>query len=204
MRARKKKHGAERLSACGEYMIHEGGVITNKPVILEIGCGKGKFITEFALNNPDKNIIGIEKTADIIVLAAEKVKNNKLINVKLINDDVVNLPKFFTENDVTAIYLNFSDPWPKSGHYKRRLTYKSFLDIYKSILIPRGQIFFKTDNLNLFEFSIDQLNKNGFKVQNATYDLHSSEYAKENITTEYETNFIEKGFKINRLEAIKL
>jgi len=201
MRPRKKKHGDERREACQDIIITDKTQIKSKPVIIEIGCGKGRFITELAARHPDKYFIALEKVPDIIVLAAEKIKNENIPNVNFICDDVKNLLNYFGENEVESIYLNFSDPWPKAGHHKRRLTYKSFLDIYRYILTANGKIYLKTDNRPLFDFSIEQLSENGFTMDNITYDLHNSEYNLDNIMTEYETNFSAKGFAINRLEA---
>ena len=201
MRARKKKHGAERLAAVSEYFIERPVLEDNKKTYLEIGCGKGKFIIENAEKNPDINYIAVEKVSDVILLAAEKANNKQLKNIKFMICDAKGLNEIFPEHSVDRIYLNFSDPWPKAGHYKRRLTYKAFLDVYKQILKTDGAIFFKTDNIGLFEFSLESFTADGWRLENVTYDLHNSEFAEENIMTEYEKNFSEKGFKINRLEA---
>ena len=212
MRMRKKKHRDERMSACSEFIIKSREDILNnsrlsdvtgiiKPVHLEIGCGKGSFIAECAKRNPDINYIAMEKVTDVIILAAEKVRDSMIENVSFINGDAKNIPEYLLKGEVSRIYLNFSDPWPKSGHYKRRLTYKDFLEIYKSVLTDDGELFFKTDNRSLFDFSLEQFEACGFKLRNVTYDLHASQYNDENIVTEYETIFSEKGFKINRVEA---
>jgi len=204
MRMRKKKHGAERLEACGDIIIHSNEDIKSRPAVLEIGCGKGKFISELANRNKDKYYIGLEKISDVLLIAAEKIKSSEVKNVNFIVDDVKNLNNYIGEKEIERIYLNFSDPWSKKGYHKRRLTYKSFLDIYKTVLTDNGSIFMKTDNRDLFEFSIEQLSENGFDVKNVTYDLHNSEYADDNILTEYESNFASKGFPIHRLEAYLL
>lgn len=212
MRMRKKKHRNERLSACSDFIISQrdellldkrisdgNGII--KPVQLEIGCGKGSFISECAKRSPNTVFIAMEKVTDVILLAAEKIKAEGIQNVLFINGDAKNLSEFFKDGEVSRIYLNFSDPWPKAGHYKRRLTYKDFLEIYKSVLTKNGEIFFKTDNRPFFDFSLLQLEESGFKLRNITNDLHQSEYNQENIVTEYEANFSAKGFTINRVEA---
>ena len=204
MRMRKKKHGTERLEACGDIIIHDREDIKSVPVILEIGCGKGKFISELANRDKDKFYIGLEKISDVLLIAAEKVKSSDTTNVNFIVDDVKNLNNYLGAKEVERIYLNFSDPWSKKGYHKRRLTYKTFLEIYKTVLTDNGAIFMKTDNRDLFEFSIEQLSENGFDVRNVTYDLHNSEYAADNIMTEYETNFASKGFSIHRLEGYLL
>lgn len=201
MRARKKKHGAERLQAVSEYFIDKPLLDDAKKTYLEIGCGKGKFVIENAERNPDVNYIAVEKVSDVVLLAAEKAKAKDLKNVKFIIGDAKTLTEVFDENSIDLIYLNFSDPWPKAGHYKRRLTYKVFLDVYRKILKEDGALFFKTDNAGLFEFSLEQLTLDGWRLENVTYDLHNSEFAADNVMTEYEKNFSEKGFNIHRLEA---
>jgi len=201
MRARKKKHGAERLQAVSEYFIDKPLLDVTKKTYLEIGCGKGKFVIENAERNPDVNYIAVEKVSDVVLLAAEKAKAKDLKNVKFIIGDAKTLTEVFDENSIDLIYLNFSDPWPKAGHYKRRLTYKDFLDVYRKILKEDGALFFKTDNAGLFEFSLEQLTLDGWRLENVTYDLHNSEFAADNVMTEYEKNFSEKGFNIHRLEA---
>ena len=203
MRARKKKHGAERLEAVSDIFVEKPLIDPAKKTYVEIGCGKGKFIIENAERNPDINYIAIEKVPDVILLAAEKVKEKGLNNVRFMMCDAKGLTEIFEEKSVDLIYLNFSDPWPKAKHYKRRLTYKTFLDVYRYILKDEGAIFFKTDNAGLFEFSLEQLNEDGWRLENVTDDLHNSEFAKDNIMTEYEKNFSEKGFTIHRVEAYK-
>ena len=204
MRMRKKKRGAERLLECDAILIHDSNDVKTKPIILEVGCGKGKFISELAVRDSDKHYVGLEKISDVLLIAAEKIKSTGINNVNFIVDDVKNLNNYFGNGEVERIYLNFSDPWSKKGYYKRRLTYKTFLDIYKSVLTEHGAIFMKTDNRDLFEFSIEQLSANGFDVRNITYDLHNSEFADNNIMTEYEQNFSSKGMNIHRLEAFLL
>ncbi len=201
MRARKKKHGSERLAAVSDMFTEKAEQDMSKKTYLEIGCGKGKFIIENAIKNPDINYIAVEKVADVILLAAEKAKANEIKNIKFMLCDAEKLTEIFPIGSIDRIYLNFSDPWPKSRHFKRRLTYKTFLDIYKYLLAEGGRICFKTDNIGLFEFSLEQLEADGWQLENVTRDLHNSEFANDNIMTEYEKNFSEKGFKINRLEA---
>ena len=207
MRMRKKKHGAERLQACGEYVL-DGGLCDPKsvfengrPVHLEIGCGKGDFICGMAAAEPDINFIAIERIPDVLTIAAEKVKAAGYGNVRLAAFNAAYLAERIAPHSISRIYLNFSDPWPKKGHAKRRLTYRSFLDIYKQILTPDGSLFLKTDDLQLFEFSIEQLRGSGFDVRDITYDLHNSPYAENNVMTEYERNFVSQGKPINSLRA---
>ncbi len=207
MRVRRKKHGAERLSACENYKLStpvesfEEVFGNENEVNIEIGCGKGNFITENAKRRPDTNFIAVEKISDVLVVCAEKIAESQLSNVRFLCADAKELGEILPEHSVDRIYLNFSDPWPKKGYMKRRLTYSAFLEIYKKILKPHGSLFLKTDNLQLFEFSLEQLQECGFKLENISYDLHNSEFAADNIMTEYEKNFSEKGMKINRVEA---
>lgn len=207
MRMRKKKHGAERLAACGEYILDnvlcepDSVFGDEKPVHLEIGCGKGDFICGMAEKNPDINFIAIERIPDVLMIAAEKVKAAGYRNVRLAAFNAAYLPERIAPHSVSRIYLNFSDPWPKKGHAKRRLTHRAFLDIYKQILTPDGSLFLKTDDLQLFEFSIAELRESGFDVRDITYDLHNSPYAENNVMTEYERNFAGQGKPINSLRA---
>jgi tRNA (guanine-N7-)-methyltransferase len=200
---RKKKHGAERILKCADIIAENAAsaFTGNNPLRLEIGCGKGQFIVETAIRHPDTNFIAIEKISDVVLLAMERTKSENLNNLKFIIGDAKNLSEYFSAECVALIYLNFNDPWPKKGHYKRRLTYKDFLDIYKSILKKNGGIILKTDNRLYFDFSLIQFKEAGFTVKNVTYDLHNSEWDANNIRTEYETNFAEKGFTICHCEA---
>lgn len=210
MRIRKRKHTDERIEVCRELVCdapqdNKGRwreVFGNdNPIHLEIGCGKGDFIVELSRRNPDINYIAIEKEKDVIVIALEKAKAQGTTNVIYCNSYAENLTEFFEKGEIERIYLNFSDPWKKSRHAKRRLTSQKFLESYKDILPSHGSIFFKTDNRPLFDFSLEQFPLGGFRLENVTFDLHNSEWAADNIMTEYERNFSEKGFPINRLEA---
>ncbi|MBO5274345.1 MAG: tRNA (guanosine(46)-N7)-methyltransferase TrmB [Clostridia bacterium] len=202
MRMRKKKHGAERIAACSDILIRSADDIPfEAPYELEIGCGKGSFIVELARRNPDRNYIAVEKISDVILLAMEKAKAAELTNVRFLIGDAGTLTEVFKKGDISRIYLNFSDPWPKAGYAKRRLTHRGFLEKYKSILTDDGEIHFKTDNRVLFDFSLEEFEACGFALRNVTNDLHNSPYNEGNIVTEYETNFSAKGFTINRVEA---
>ncbi len=201
MRMRKKKHGSERIAACSELFIKNSSDINNFPIELEIGCGKGAFICGMAKKNPDTFYVAMEKISDVIMFAAEKIKAEEIGNVKFVIGDAKDVTTLFPPCSVRRIYLNFSDPWPKSGYYKRRLTYKGFLALYKTILVPDGEIIFKTDNAGLFDFSLEQFEEAGFKLRDLTRDLHNSEFMADNVMTEYEKNFSEKGFPIHRVVA---
>lgn len=209
MRMRKKKHRDERLSNCSAYFIEDFSLIkddiknvfdNNAPVYLEIGCGKGRFICETARLNPDINFIAAEKNLDVLVLAAEKVKNANLKNVKFIAIDATIFEEFNTKTKFDRIYINFCDPWKKKRQAKRRLTHERFLNIYKNILSEKGEIHFKTDNVDLFEFSLNSFSDFGLKLKNITLNLHKSDF-EGNIMTEYEQLFSEKGQPIYRCEA---
>lgn len=173
----------------------------DKPIHIEVGTGKGQFITGMAQANPDINYIGIEMYTSVIVSALEKVLDaDSPSNLRLLNVDGSQLEKYFQKNDVERIYLNFSDPWPKNRHAKRRLTHEGFLKIYESILIDNGEIHFKTDNRGLFEFSLVSMSQYGMLLKDVSLDLHANE-PEDNIRTEYEEKFSSKGQPIYRLEA---
>ncbi len=173
----------------------------NNPIYIEIGMGKGNFIIENAKKYPNINFIGIEKFDSVIVRAIEKSNSVELNNLKLIKIDAINIDKIF-DKEIDLIYLNFSDPWPKDRHAKRRLTSPIFLNLYDNIFKNDKKIIMKTDNNNLFDYSIETLKEHGYKLKNITRDLTSLN-DKNNIMTEYESKFIDKGIKINRLEATK-
>ncbi|MDE5864729.1 MAG: tRNA (guanosine(46)-N7)-methyltransferase TrmB [Lachnospiraceae bacterium] len=171
----------------------------DNPVYVEIGMGKGQFIMTLAENNPDINYVGIEKYSSVLVRAIEKQEEKDLPNLYFIRMEAENITEVFDQGEVAGIYLNFSDPWPKDRHAKRRLTSTQFLARYEKILADDGQIVFKTDNRELFEFSLQQVEEAQWKLLNYTYDLHHSEYVEGNIMTEYEARFVEKGNAICRM-----
>lgn len=170
------------------------------PIHLEIGMGKGAFINGMAKLHPEINFIGIEKYTSVIVSALELTLENQLTNVRLLNIDAGNLSEIFAEGELSRIYLNFSDPWPKNRHEKRRLTYESFLAMYEKVLAKDGEIHFKTDNQGLFEYSLESFSKYGMLIKNISLDLHRSNI-KENVMTEYEEKFSKQGNRIYRCEA---
>ena len=170
-----------------------------KALYAEIGCGKGGFITELARRHPENFYVGFEKVPDVIVMAMEKIKQAELSNVVFVCGDAEALTDIFEEGELDGLYLNFSDPWPKKKHAKRRLTYIRFLEKYRTVLKDGGKIFFKTDNRPLFDFSLEQFNLAHIPLSDVTNDLHNSVYEADNIHTEYEDNFSAKGFSINRL-----
>ncbi|KRK79914.1 tRNA (guanosine(46)-N7)-methyltransferase TrmB [Companilactobacillus nodensis] len=174
----------------------------SQPLFLELGSGKGGFITELAKQNPQNNYVAMEVQEGAIALLLKKQVENKLPNLQLLLANGANLTDLFAEGEVSGMYLNFSDPWPKTRHEKRRLTYKSFLEQYKTVLKDDGYIQFKTDNQGLFEYSLVSMNNFGMKFDEISLDLHNNEELNEtNIPTEYEEKFSKKGFRINYLKA---
>ncbi len=210
MRVHKKKHGAERLEACGNIVIKdlrkEGNTSqalfgNDNPIRIEIGCGKGDFIVGTAAKEPNVNFLAVEKVSDVLVIAAEKVRDSGLSNVRVCCVDAKELSEIFPAHSIDRVYLNFSDPWPKARHEKRRLTYRTFLEIYKQILKEDGAIYFKTDNRGLFDFSLEEFKDFGMRMEKLTFDLHNSEYMEGNVMTEYEKRFSSMGVPINRVEC---
>jgi tRNA (guanine-N7-)-methyltransferase len=175
----------------------------DQPIHIEVGMGKGQFIIEMARRNPELNYIGIEKYSSVLVRAVEKLEDFEQDNLRLIRMDAENIEEVFDKDEVDRIYLNFSDPWPKDRHAKRRLTSTRFLERYDNILTPEGRVMFKTDNKDLFNFSLEQVEEAGWILENHTYDLHHSEYNEGNVMTEYEEKFSAKGNPICRLVAYR-
>lgn len=173
------------------------------PIHIEVGMGKGQFIIEMARRNPEVNYIGIEKYSSVLVRAVEKLEDFEQDNLRLIRMDAENIEEVFDKDEVDRIYLNFSDPWPKDRHAKRRLTSTRFLERYDNILTPEGRVMFKTDNKDLFDFSLEQVEEAGWILESHTYDLHHSEYNEGNVMTEYEEKFSAKGNPICRLVAYR-
>lgn len=207
MRQRNRKHLDERLDNCSEIYSDKGDILdeeflSHHPLHMEIGCGKGRFITTLASLNPDINYIASEMIANIIVLAAEKAKEMDLGNIRFVSGNVQYMADSIPEGSIDRIYLNFSDPWPKDRHAKRRLTHKNFLDLYEKLLAPGGEVHFKTDNRALFDFSLESFKENGWELSSVTNDLHNSGF-EGNVMTEYEERFSSLGFTINRLVARK-
>lgn len=208
MRLRNIKNAYEKVAVNERYFIPNPNDFkgkwheifgNNNPIHIEIGMGKGRFLCELAAINPDINYIGIEKFTSVLLRASEKLAELDLNNIKIINIDAINLCDYFDKDEITRIYLNFSDPWPKNAHAKRRLTSNRFLPLYQNVLNTDGEIHFKTDNRKLFEFSLESLNEYGLSLKNISLDLHHSDF-EGNIMTEYEEKFSAFG-PIYRLEA---
>lgn len=209
MRVRKKPGAFEALLEFDNYYIEDPSSHRGKwsacfgndnPIYAEFGGGKGGFIIEMARRHPDVNFIMIDVITEIMLKAAEKADKTKLPNLKLVKVDLAFLDQIFAPDELSRIYLNFSDPWPKKKHYKRRLTYRGFLDKYKEVLKADGWLHFKTDNKILFEFSINEFMACDMIMQNFTLDLHAEEQPW-NVMTEYEKKFSEKGMPIYRIEG---
>ena len=188
------------LEEYSQYKGHFKDIFQNSnPIYLEIGMGKGNFIIENAIQNPDINYIGIEKYASVLVKALEKLETKKLDNLKILNIDAINIDEIFN-HEIALIYLNFSDPWPKKRHAKRRLTSKSFLEKYDKIFYLDKHIIMKTDNRKLFEFSLKEFTDYNYKIENISLDLHKDEFPN-NIKTEYEDKFQKLGYPIYMVDV---
>lgn len=207
MRLRNVKGSREKIAA-NDFVVHKpeemkgkwGEVFgNNHPIHIEVGMGKGRFLMDLASQNPDINYIGIEKYSSVLIRAIEKRQEVELSNLYFIRMDAENINDVFAEGEVDRIYLNFSDPWPKDRHAKRRLTSHQFLERYDQFLKRDGVVIFKTDNKGLFDFSLEEVPVAGWKLDNYTYDLHNSEYMEGNIMTEYEEKFSSMGHPICRM-----
>ena len=173
----------------------------DKPIHIEIGMGKGKFIMELASKNPDINYIGIEKYSSVLIRALEKRESLESDNLMFLRMDAENIEEYFAPGEVARIYLNFSDPWPKDRHSKRRLTSREFLKRYDKILAKDGLLQFKTDNRPLFDFSLEEIKDSDWILDEYTFVLHKNGPAKDNIMTEYEEKFYNLGNPICKLIA---
>lgn len=215
MRMRKKKHGEERRQALSHLLIDttvwQAGTAKSffpcpdHPLQLEIGCGKGDFVIGMAKKHPEWNFLAMERVPDVILCAMEKCntafEGKTPDNIRFCIANANTLSEYFAPGEIDGIYLNFSDPWPKSGHEKRRLTYGSFLAQYRTVMHPGSPVTMKTDNRGLFDYSLLSFEANGWRCEDVTYDLHNSIWNADNVVTEYERNFSGKGFSINRVVA---
>ena len=200
MRMRNPKYMNDVLNNCDFYYDLKNGFNNNKPIMLEIGMGKGDFILNMALNHPENNYIGIEKYSSVASVAIKKITPYKLNNLKILVTDAKNLEEYFS-NNIDTIYLNFSDPWPKKRNYKRRLTHENYLHIYDKLFKSNAHIIMKTDNIDLFNWSKISFLDYGYKIVKETDDINKLNV--EDIETEYEKKFKSIGVKINYIEVIK-
>lgn len=198
--------GAREAIGVSEYVIPEEKECFGKwseifgdkqPIHIEIGTGKGRFIMELAALHPEINYVGIEKYSSVLFRATQKMEVDPLPNVRFIRMEAEHILRYFEKNEVERVYLNFSDPWPKERHAKRRLVSREFLDRYRSLLKEGGHLEFKTDNRELFDFGVEQTEIAHWKIMEITYDLHHDETMNTgNIMTEYEERFSSKGHPI--------
>lgn len=202
MRVRNKPWAKDYVAEHTERLVEEPEPLKGKwqsrfpkdqPLYVEIGTGKGQFIVEMAKAHPDRNFIGIEIQFSVIAAALKKVVASELTNIQLVHTDGEAVNTFFAAGEIAGLYLNFSDPWPKSRHAKRRLTSPVFLAHYADVLQPEGSIQFKTDNRGLFEYSLGSLNNFGLVFDGVWLDLHAATDDVEDIQTEYEQKFSAKG-----------
>ncbi|HHU16648.1 MAG: tRNA (guanosine(46)-N7)-methyltransferase TrmB [Anaerovoracaceae bacterium] len=206
MRQRKVKNEEEKLSKHNQYLINKPQRYkgkwhqlfnNNNSIYAEFGCGKGQFILTMAELYPNNNYIAFEGRGSVILRALEKAAQKGFNNVVFVKEYINDSREYFEESELSGIYLNFSDPWPKLRHAKRRLTHSRYLKGYQTVLKKDGCIEFKTDNDDLFEFALDEFKSHGMKLLEISRDLHNTELEAKNVTTEYEDKFRTEGKKIN-------
>ncbi len=216
MRMRKKKNRDTRLAACASLLCEAPAVPRADAsadfgfagdMRLEIGCGKGRFACQMAARNPQSCFFALERVSDVMVLALERAMREADTrpsdNLRFILAGAAELPAHFAPASLSTVYLNFSDPWPKKGYAKRRLTHRDFLRLYFKLLGEGGELRFKTDNVGLFDFTLEELAALGLTPAFVTRDLHASEAAADNVMTEYEENFSSQGVPICALTVVK-
>lgn len=198
MRMRNPKDKDLMINTCDYF--YEGNFSNKFPIHLEIGMGKGQFILNMALKYPKINFIGVEKYSSVASVAIKKINEYKPNNLKILIGDIANLEELL-EHKIDTIYLNFSDPWPKDRHAKRRLTSPIYLKIYDNLFKNSNHIIQKTDNDNLFSYSLEEYQNHGYKINKISYDLHKENI--DNIKTEYEEKFSKEGIKIKYVDVSK-
>jgi len=199
---RRKRKLDMRIERCAHLLVSEPEVLRGtwrsvfgfEEIYVELGCGKGLFTTETAEQIPGVLLVALEKTANVLVIALERTESAAIKNVRFLNRFADDLTAFFTPGEVSRLFINFCDPWPANRHKKRRLTGFPFLELYKQVLQPEGEIHFKTDNLQLFEFSLNEFIRSGFSLSRVTYDLHGEREV--GVKTDYEIKFLEQGMPI--------
>ena len=224
MRMRKKRNFEARMEACGDLLLAKGanGILNMKeaaesyrnlidfasvfgndhPVALEIGCGKGGFVIALAKNTPEMNYVALEKMSNVILTPMEAVKSEGVENIRFLNIRAECLPCYIPENSLDMIYLNFSTPLPKLGYATQRLTHRNFLEVYKKLLKKGGCILQKTDDRDFFDFSLEEYQACGFKLEEVSFNLHENGNPEWNIVTEYEQKWVERGLPIHRVKAV--
>lgn len=211
MRQRKVKNVKERLAAFSEFSVADGkkikgnwkNVFANQnDIYMELGCGKGQFSLRQAELHPDRNYIAVEGQETILLRALEKAAIANLPNIKFMQAFMQDVTEYFNDDELSGIYLNFSDPWPKDRHAKRRLTHTRFLKGYAKVIKNSGIIEFKTDNDALFEFTIEEIKANDFEILEYSRDVHNSAFPSKDITTEYEDKFKGVSKNINYVKFV--
>ena len=209
MRLRNKPGAPAKIASYPQYIVDTPETWKGKwherfgnqnPIHIEVGTGKGRFVTEMAKLHPEINYIGIELQMSVVVVALDKLIAEDLPNLQLLHVNGGALSQYFEKGEVNQVYLNFSDPWPKTRHEKRRLTSADYIANYESILIPEGEIHFKTDNQGLFEYSLHSFSKYGMILEQVWLNLHESDF-EGNVMTEYEEKFSNRGQRIYRVVA---
>ena len=209
MRLKYKPWAKDKLDAHPQYVVRNPEEYkgrwnelfgNNNPIHIEVGSGKGRFIAGMAKANPDINYIAIEAYESVVVYALDRFIEEELPNVKILAVNAVDLRDYFEKGEVGQVYLNFSDPWPKKRHEKRRLTYKTFLNTYEDVLTENGEIHFKTDNRGLFQYSLVSMSQYGMILKDVNLHLHQTA-DESNVMTEYEEKFSKKGSRIYRVET---
>ncbi len=229
MRMRKKRNFEERMVACGDLLLAKGanGILNMKeaaenyrdlidysaafgaeraalPVALEIGCGKGGFVTALAEKERDVNYLALEKMSNVILTPMEEVKKRGIDNIRFLNIRAECIPCYIPEGSLDAIYLNFSTPLPKLGYATQRLTHRNFLEAYKKLLKKGGKIIQKTDDKDFFDFSLEEYAACGLRLEEVCYNLHEKGNPEWNIVTEYEAKWVERGLPIHRAVAVNV
>ena len=208
MRHRKVKNLEPRIEAVRHYIIEDAkenkgrwreffGTEAGSRLYMELGCGKGKFLCAHAKVDPDAHFVGIEGLDAVLIRGLERAEEEHITNIRFIMDFVSDIRDYFADGELDGIYLNFSDPWPKPRHEKRRFTYGKTLLKYKEILKQGGFVAFKTDNEELFDYSLEEIQRLELNIEEMSRDLHASGYAAKAYTTEYEDKFSGKGKNIN-------
>lgn len=208
MRHRKVKNLEPRIEAVRHYIIEDAksnkgrwrqffGAAEDSRLYMELGCGKGKFLCAHAQADPDAHFVGIEGLDAVLIRGLERAEEEQIANVRFVMDFVSDIRDYFEDGELDGIYLNFSDPWPKPRHEKRRFTYGPTLRKYEQILKPGGFVAFKTDNEELFDYSLGEIQRLELNVEEMSRDLHASDYAAKTFTTEYEEKFSGRGKNIN-------